>query len=78
MAGFVGKRHQLVHKTDAMTKLYTWEKVALAVVALASFVAGFQSGGIIDGVMALAINALIVFGLFVLGNRVFRRKEHGG
>lgn len=61
-----------------MSKLYTWEKVVLALVALASFVAGYQSGGIVDGVMALAINTLIVFGLFVLGNRLFRRKKDVG
>ena len=63
---------------EIMSKLHTWEKVVLAVVAFASLVAGYQSGGFVDGVMALAINTLIVFGLFVLGNKLFRRKEHVG
>ncbi|MBP9711544.1 MAG: hypothetical protein KBD55_00740 [Candidatus Pacebacteria bacterium] len=58
-----------------MVTLYLWEKVVLGVVALVSFVAGVQTGGIIDGVMAMAINTLIAFVLFKVGNRTFRRKK---
>ncbi len=51
-----------------------WEQVVLIVVAIMSFIVGILSSGLIDGIMALAINTLIVFGLLKLGNYIFRKK----
>lgn len=59
-----------------MSTLYAWEKVVLVLIALASFVAGFQSGGAVDGVMALAVDTLIVFALFKVGNKFFGPKPN--
>lgn len=62
-----------------MKTLYLWEKIVLAIVATASFFAGLDRYGLpyglIDAVMALSINTLITFGLFVIGNKVFRKKK---
>ncbi len=58
-----------------MSTLYRWEKIILGVVAALSFIAGTATGGLIDGVMALAINTLIVFALFKIGNHFFTPKE---
>ena len=57
-----------------MKTLYLWEKVFLGIIALVSFIAGLQTGGLIDGVMAVAINTLIVFVLFKIGNKIFKKK----
>jgi hypothetical protein len=57
-----------------MATLYLWEKIVLGTTALLSFIAGLQTGGIIDGIMAVAINTVIVFALFKLGNKIFKKK----
>lgn len=54
-----------------MPKLYRWENVVLGILAVFSFVAGYMNGGFIDAVMAVAINTLIVFVLFKVGNKIF-------
>ena len=57
-----------------MATLYVWEKIVLGIVALVSFIAGLQTGGFIDGIMAVAINTLIAFVLFKFGNKIFKKK----
>lgn len=54
-----------------MKNLFSWEKVVLVIIAVASFIAGLVNAGPIDAVMNLAINTLIVFGIFVVGNKIF-------
>lgn len=57
-----------------MKILYRWEKVLILIIAFVSFIAGF-SNGLIDAIMALAINTLIIFVLLILGNKIFRKKK---
>jgi hypothetical protein len=58
-----------------MSKLYMWEKIVIGVVAVVSFVAGITTSSFVDGVMALAINTIIVFILFLIGNKIFAKKN---
>jgi len=54
-----------------MKNLFLWEKVVLGIVAGVSFISVFLTIGPIDAIMSLSINTLIVFGAFVVGNKIF-------
>ena len=55
----------------------TWQIIILGIVvgsvAIASFVAGFVNGGIIDAVLAPIINMLIIWVLFILGYKLYKK-----
>ena len=55
-----------------MKKLYRWEQIVLIILAILSFIAGFNIG-IIDGIMALAINTLILYVVFLVGNLIYKK-----
>lgn len=59
-----------------MSTLYLWEKIVMGIIAIASFAAGYTSGHVVDGVMALTINTLIIYVIFRAGNKFFKRKEN--
>ncbi|MDD4110968.1 MAG: hypothetical protein PHS54_05425 [Clostridia bacterium] len=65
-----------------MKSLYKWQKIVLGVIAFLSFISpwlakGSEIGasGLISGVMSLAVNTLIVFVLFKIGNKIFKSKK---
>lgn len=64
-----------------MSTLYRWEKIVLVILAVLSFVAGYQSGShgsVFNGLMTLIINVLIGYALFRIGNKIFRSKKQVG
>lgn len=51
-----------------------WQMFVLILVAMLSLAAGYEAGGFFDGIMALAINTLIAYGLIRLGYKFFNKK----
>jgi len=62
-----------MNNTSNVKNLFVWERIVLGIVALLSFLTGISSS-LIDAVMALAINTIILFIVFKIGNRVFRKE----
>ena len=59
-----------------MKNLLPWERVVLVVIMIVSFDVGFMTSGLVDAVMNLVINTLIVFGIFIVGNKIFYKVKN--